>query len=192
MNQNDPDGELNVRSERYILAHTRCRCGSCRAETDIVALALPPGHESLTLDFQADGDTSAGHAGASAECNGDGPAGYAGDESGEYVWESAASAVFLFYVESLPASVHGRLSAISRGYRRAVGESAAYYANHCEACGRMFDDQELFCEPEGAFLPTNAADAAAIRLTAIDEPIGARAAGYAVAPQSFEFMSAGG
>jgi hypothetical protein len=170
MIQEDAKGGENVRSERYILAHTRRRCEYCGAETNIVALALPPRHESLTLDWMADRD-----------------------ESADYVWESAASCAFLFYVESLPVSVQRRLSAISSGYRHAFCETTlgSYWANHCEACGRMLDEHELFCEPEGAFVPTSAIAAAAIRLIQVDEPIGARVAGYAVEPQFLEFMSAG-
>ncbi len=50
----------------------------------------------------------------------------------------------------------------------------------------MLDDHDLFCEPEGAFLPTSHARAAAIQLLRIDEPLEAAAAGYACDPQFFE------
>ncbi len=50
----------------------------------------------------------------------------------------------------------------------------------------MLDDHDLFCEPEGAFLPTSQAQAAAIQLVRIDEPLEAAAAGYACDPQFFE------
>jgi hypothetical protein len=172
MTQNDEeeDDDVTVRSQRYILAQRRCHCKWCRNETSVVALALPPGHESLTTDWNP--------------CH---------DELVEYVWERATSTALLFYVESLPRSVHERLARVAPGYRFAFSESTqgSYFANHCGACGKMFDDHDLFCEPEGAFQPMDAADAAAIKLIAIDEPMEARAAGYEIAPPFLEFVSTG-
>jgi hypothetical protein len=189
MSQDDRGDGSNLRSERYILARTRCRCGSCRAETRVVALVLPPGHELLTLDVSEARAESAGRDGAQTERHGEGSV--ERWASSEHLWERAPSPAFLFHVESLPASVRDRLAAALPGYRHTTCGAMSYYANHCEACGRTFDDQELFCEPEGAFQPVNEIAAAAIVLTAIEEPVSARAAGYSVAPQFFEFMSTG-
>jgi hypothetical protein len=161
-------GDVNVRSDRYLIALAKGRCGPCGAPIDLVALALPPGHESRTLD-----------------CIG------GEEEPLDTVWETAASSAFLFYVGHLPPSVARRLNTISVSYRHAFSQATqgSYWANHCEACGALIDDHDLFCEPEGAFLPTSAASAASIRLIAIDEPIEAGAAGYAFEPQFFEFMA---
>jgi hypothetical protein len=166
----DSNGDVNVRSARYLIAHAKGRCGRCRAHIDLVALVLPPGHESLVLD-----DEAAEH------------------ESGEMVWVTAAGSAFLFYVGHLPPSVEGRLTAVSGSYRHAFSGATqgSYWANHCNACGALIEDHDLFCEPEGAFLPTSAASAASIRLIAIDEPIEAAAAGYAFDPQFFESIEAG-
>jgi hypothetical protein len=188
----DFDGEPNLRSERYFIAHAKLRCGSCGAATGVVAVALPAGHESSVLDWPD--EPPAEH--DEALCvQGDGTAEFVGqedvgDESGEASWEKAAGAAFLFYLDALPASVLHRLAGISAGYRRVAG-SMRYYANHCETCGAMFDDEELFCEPGGPFSPTAEADARAIALTEVDEPIRARAGGYAIAPQFFEFIATG-
>lgn len=170
MMQHDSNGDVNVRSDRYLIAHADGRCGRCEAHVDLVALVLPPGHESLTLDCGA-GE----------------------DEPVDTVWETAAGSAFLFYVSHLPPSVERRLAAISGSYRHAFSDAAlgSYWANHCQACGALIDDHDLFCEPEGAFLPTSAASAATVRLIAIDEPIEAGAGGYAFEPQFFEFMDAG-
>ena len=64
----------------------------------------------------------------------------------------------------------------------------SYWANHCEHCGSLQEDHDLFCEPEGAFLPVDAAWASAIELTRIDEPFAAAAAGYAYEPEYLEHM----
>jgi hypothetical protein len=189
MSQRDFDGEPNLRSERYFIAHAKLRCGSCRAETGVVAVGLPAGHESLVSDWPderpAEHDEPVGLGDGTAEFVGQGDV---GDGSGEAIWENADGAAFLFHLDALPASVLHRLAGTSPGYRRAVAESMRYYANHCETCGAMFEDEELFCEPGGAFSPTTEADAGAVALTVVDEPIQARAGGYAIAPQFFELI----
>jgi hypothetical protein len=58
----------------------------------------------------------------------------------------------------------------------------SYWANHCERCGALQEDHELFCEPEGAFLPTSPAAAATIELLSVHECLEAGAAGYAIDP----------
>lgn len=161
--------DLNVRSDSYWIAHTVGECSRCCAATRIVALALPPGHESLTLEWATDRH----------ECVG-------------YVWESVASRAFLFYVEHLSESVQRRLREFSRSYRRARGTDTfgPYWANHCEHCGTVMDDHHLFCEPGGAFLPATPENARAVKLARIAESLEAGAVGYACEPHFFESMIA--
>jgi hypothetical protein len=134
--------------------------------TRLVALALPPSHESLSL----------------AEDDEDGPV----SDS----WDEVPWSALLFYVGYLPEGVQQRVQAFSETYRPAVGPAAqgSYWANHCEHCGSLQEDHDLFCEPAGAFLPVDAASASAIELTRIDEPFAAAAAGYACAPEYLEHM----
>jgi len=161
--------EINVRSDGYLVARATGTCWSCGAATRVFALALPPGHEALAMDADADAD-------ADAETR---PTG---------VWDAAIRTALLFYVALLPDAVQRRLREFSSLYRVARGAATpgSYWANHCESCGSMLDDHDLFCEPEGAFLPTSQAQAAAIQLVRIDEPLEAAAAGYACDPQFFE------
>jgi hypothetical protein len=49
----------------------------------------------------------------------------------------------------------------------------------------VFDDQELFCEPGGAFLPTSESAAGLIDLLPIDLAFEAVAGGYAHEPSFF-------
>jgi hypothetical protein len=170
MTEESASVEVNVRSDRYLIAHARGRCGRCGVENPLVGLVLPPGHETLALDCA---DVAV--------------------EAFDPVWEPAESSAFLFYVERLPISARHRLGAISGSFRHAFSEATlgCYWANHCTACGAVIDDHDLYCEPEGAFVPTSAAAAGSISLVAIDEPIEAGAAGYAVEPQFFEFMTRG-
>lgn len=160
--------DINVRSGSYFIAHAAGKCGRCRAGTRFVALALPPRHQSLTLDWDVQKD-----------------------EFVAYTWETAESSAFLFYVEYLPPQVQQRLQAVSECYRFAFSErtQASYWANHCPSCGALVEDHDLFCEPDGAFLPTTAAGAAAVTLVRIDEVLEAGAIGYACEPQFLESMA---
>jgi len=165
MSQRDQRGDINIRSPAYLVGRTAGTCEYCRGSTRLLALALPPSHETLHV--------------------------YANGESEDLcvdVWQVASVNAFIFHVEYLPEAIGGRLSQLSQFYRFARGEGAmnSYWANHCEHCAALFDDYELFCEPDGAFMPTNEADASAIELSQIDEPFEAAAAGYAYEP---EFLS---
>lgn len=162
--------DVNIRSQRFFLARTTATCGRCSGRTSMFAFAVPPGHEVLELD------------GAAAE------------ELSMDSWRIAACNAFLFYVAFLPAGIRERLGQGMRSYRLDTtheGTSSRYWANHCEQCGAQLDDQELFCEPEGAFLPTSESDAGLIQLLAIEKPFEAAAAGYAPDPQFFGAMSKG-
>jgi hypothetical protein len=159
---------INVRSGSYWIAHATGECGRCRAGTRLVALALPPDHQSLELDWDAEED-----------------------ESVAYNWESAEYSAFLFYVEYLPEEIGRRLQAVSEGYRFAFSERtlSSYWANHCAACGALIEDHDLFCEPDGAFMPTTAVSAAAVTLERVDQALQARAVGYACDPQFLGSMT---
>jgi hypothetical protein len=165
----DPDSNptINVRSDSYWIAHATGECGRCRAGTRLVALALPPSHQSLALDWDVQKDELiARH------------------------WETAQWSAFLFYVEYLPEEVRRRLQGLSQGYRFAFSErtQASYWANHCAECGALMEDHDLFCEPDGAFMPSTAANAAAVTLARVDEALQAGAAGYAYDPQFLDSM----
>jgi hypothetical protein len=160
---------INIRSSRYWIARTTGECDLCRAETRLVALALPPNHLSLELDRDIEAD-----------------------EFAAYSWETVEWSAFLFYVEYLPERVRRRLQAVSKGYRFAFSERTlgSYWANHCAACGALMEDHDLFCEPDGGFLPTTAVSAAAITLERVNEALEAGAAGYACDPEFLDSMVA--
>jgi hypothetical protein len=168
MVDSDSKANINVRSASYWIAHATGECDGCRAETRCVALALPPSHQSLALDCDVQKD-----------------------ELVAYNWETAEWSAFLFYVEYLPDEVRRRLQAASEGYRLAFSErtQGSYWANHCAACGALIEDHDLFCEPDGAFLPTTAESAAAVTLEHVGESLEAGAVGYAGDPQFLDSMA---
>jgi hypothetical protein len=164
--ENGGPDRVNVRSKDYLIARAAGPCAYCGARTRLVALVLPRAHEVLSLAED--------------------------DEDGLLLdsWDQVPWSAFLFYVGYLPDDVQQRMQAASKTYRPAASPAAqaSYWANHCEHCGSLQEDHDLFCEPEGAFLPVDAASASAIELTRIDEPFAAAAAGYAREPEYLEHM----
>ena len=182
--------EINIRSPRYYIARTVSTCWHCGSPTALVAIAVPPGHETLDVDDDASDerpDDETQH-----------------HEHPAATWSVADHNAFLFYVDSLPGAVQKRINHYQPAYRpidadaataapatAAGGGAGSYWANHCERCGCQLDDHELFCEPDGAFLPTSASAAAAIRLVLVDEPFETSAAGYSYEPPLFDAMFRG-
>jgi hypothetical protein len=164
--QNGNPDSVNVRSKDYLIARTAGQCAYCGLRTPLVALVVPPSHETLSLATE--------------------------DEHGPLPdsWDQVPWSAFLFYVGYLPDGVQRRVQTSSKTYRLAVSPAGqgSYWANHCGHCGSLQEDHDLFCEPEGAFLPVDAASASAIELTRIDEPFAAAAAGYACEPEYLEHM----
>jgi hypothetical protein len=181
---------VNFRSPNYMVAYTQGICAQCGASTPLVALALPPGHEVHDVE---------------------GGEGVKGVEGGEGVWSVASGRAFLFFVECIPETVLHRMRAVAPAYRlsrpaeaappdagaappdagAAPADDAPHWANHCETCGRAFDDDELFGEPGGGFVPTSEAEARLIQLVRVDAALEAGAGGYAYEPQYVDCMPRG-
>jgi hypothetical protein len=121
---------VNVRSSSYWIARATGQCNRCRAETRFVALALPPNHQSLELDWDIEAD-----------------------EFVAYNWQTAEWSAFLFYVEYLPEKVRRRLQAVSKGYRLGFSErtQGSYWANHCATCGALIEATTFFASPTAPF-----------------------------------------
>lgn len=158
--------DVNIRSPRFLLARTIGTCPHCLSPTPLVGLALPPGHMVLELDHEARDDAQAIDA-----------------------WRIASGSAFIFEVEFIPAAVHSRIGQVT-GLFRPGGTAGAHacWVNHCERCAGLLDDNDLFCEPDGAFSPTNDATASLIQLVSVDEAFEAVAAGYAYEPAYFGAM----
>lgn len=160
---------VNNRSQTYCIAYAMQRCGSCARLTPVVAVVLPPGHETLGIDADAENETAAPD-----------------------VWETAEAGAFLFFIEYLPDAVETRLHGFSQHYHRGQGQGeSSYWTNHCSFCGAQQDDSELYCEPEGAFAPISEEAAALIRIHEVSETFEAQAVGYACAPELFDHAPIG-
>jgi hypothetical protein len=101
-------------------------------------------------------------------------------------WQPADVSAFLFYVTELPEGVRRRLTQACSFFRltRDPESSNPYWANHCEHCDELFNDDELHCEP-GGFMPGHADEAQTISLIEVRQAFRAVAAGYAVDPEFF-------
>jgi hypothetical protein len=151
--------DSNVRSQGYLIARAHRQCGQCGRATGVLAVALPPGHET------ADCDTEDG------------------------AWQRADAPAFLFFVSWLPDEVLRRLLPHALYRRTQRDEtSLSYWANHCEHCGSAQSDEALHCEP-GVFMPGSQAEAGQIHMVKVDEAFEAAAAGYALDPEFIQWPS---
>jgi len=157
---------INNRAPSYFIACGLQRCGHCRKLTPVVGLVLPAGHETLEVDA----DVALGALANDA-------------------WETAEVGAILFDVEYLPEAVENRLRQLSQHYRADRGEATERlsWTNHCAFCGAPQADVELYCEPEGAFMPISPEAAAKIQLYEVREAFEAQSAGYAYAPEFLEY-----
>jgi hypothetical protein len=104
-------------------------------------------------------------------------------------WRIAPQHAILFLIEFLPADVLDRLAAETSSYRFGrPNPPESGLVNHCTSCDSLQGDHELFCEPEGAFVPTSASSAGTIQLLRVDLPFEAAAGGYAYEPAFFDSM----
>lgn len=149
----------NIRSQDYYVARTDGRCRHCGSSTQLLALALPRNHETLDAD-----DPSA--------------------------WRAAGANAFIFEIEQLPNGVQRRLRRLSECFRlaHAAAMQVRTWSNHCDHCSVLLEDNDLHCEFDGAFVPSSKTAAANIQLLRIPEPFEAVAAGYAFAPEFFQFI----
>jgi hypothetical protein len=160
-----PNG-VNNRSQSYFIACALQRCECCHKLTPVVGLVLPSGHETLQIDPDSVSDATAAD-----------------------IWEAAVGGAILFDIEFLPGTVQNRLRQLSQHYRTAVSEASGRlnWMNHCSFCGKQQADFDVYCEPEGAFMPISAEAAKKIWLHQVREPFAAQAAGYAYAPEFLEY-----
>jgi hypothetical protein len=150
----------NIRSPGYFVARASASCGHCGRLTGVLALALPPDHETLDVD------------------------------SDDGTWQPTGVCAFIFYATSLPEAVLRRLSPPASLFRLTSDAEAgnSYWANHCGRCGLALEDAELHCEP-GVFMPVSEQEAAGIQVLYVDEAFEAAAAGYAPDPAFIRWPS---
>jgi hypothetical protein len=155
---------MYVRSDQFLIARTTIACPTCARATEVIALVLPPGHETEESDET--------------------------DDVAEPRWMTASHAAFLFLVDKVSPGVEAWLHEAAKHYGvDGTGAGLSGMRNHCTECGSTISDHDLFNEPGHAFLPANSTQARAVSLAPVDRPIAATADGYAHEPEFFEFMT---
>jgi hypothetical protein len=147
----------NVRSAHYFIAQLTVDCWFCGNPTRVAALALPPGHE--VLEEPAGSDTGG--------------------------WQVMDGYALVFDLVAIPERGLQHLVECAPGFQQApCNEPAApSYANYCEHCAQLLDDQDLHCEPGHTFAPMTAAEGEKIQCYPIHESLEVSAAGYAFEPE---------
>jgi hypothetical protein len=158
MSSSAPLQEINIRSASFLIARRLGVCTRCGESISLIAVVLPPGHQ--TLDPDADGWETAVLSAFAFYVD------YLPDKVGRRLQLFSPSYRLAYSDETLDT----------------------YWANHCERCAALQSDHELFCEPGGVYAPISESEAAAIELTVIEAPFEASAAGYAYQPEFIEFM----
>lgn len=134
-----------VRSNRYFIAQSACRCWNCREKTKVFGFILPSGHETFEPY-----------------------------EDGRGEWHRHDDLTIVYYVTDLFPSVASRINSFSKRYRLDFSKTtqSSYWMNHCEYCGAKQGDFHMYCEPGGAFSPTDEHSASGIVLHEFAEPFG--------------------
>ena len=142
----------NVRSDNFVLLGARAECPHCGSATKVVALGVAREHQWR-------------------------------DEDSANSWYRATTPAVLFHISYLAPAPSAAIAARCPGFRPLAGGAAqdTLWCNHCASCQRPLPDDELHCEPGGAFMPLNAA-AGGFELELIRIPLAAQAGGYAPEP----------
>lgn len=148
----EPTSEANVRAEHYSIVRAPGVCPRCGCRNELTALMVPPGH--AVRDLEA--------------CSAVRSAG----------WEIVPCSAFLFHLERLAPAVEQRLC--SRSARR--GSMLRDRINRCTRCEHVWPEEELFCEPGGAFLPQSEAEAQRLAFHPVAEPLWGSVGGHAPDP----------
>ena len=146
------DSLANVRSDRFVLLGARAHCPHCGSNTRVVALGVPRAHQWR-------------------------------DEDSANSWYQATAPAVLFHISYLAPAPSAAIVARAAGYKPLVTGAAedTLWCNHCASCQRPLSDDELHCEPGGAFMPLSSAGVR-FELELIRIPFTAQAGGYAPEP----------
>lgn len=166
MSNNMHEVRFNMRAAGYFVAQAIAACARCRQATRLIALGLPAHHEVLEPDDVPD------------------------DADAMDAWVRADHPALLFQIAHLSENVRMQVAGIQPAYSPKISAAGgeSWWTNHCEHCGSPFDDQDLFCEPGGAFFPVSDAEARLIQVLTRDEAIEVDASGYAPEPAFYHSM----
>ena len=143
----DPSHEYTVRAPHYAILESSQTCWKCHGSTPVFGFILPPGHEALWVDDDAELDE----------------------------WESVdGSSSLVSSIARMHPDVFASIQALTSRYGLSRSNAGGrYFMNFCVHCNAKQGDFFLYSEPGGAFFPMTQADADAIRATLVDRPFSA-------------------
>jgi hypothetical protein len=103
------------------------------------------------------------------------------DEDTPNCWYRATGPAVLFNLSHLGAALFAAIEEQCRSFRPMDGQANALWLNHCAECDRPLSDDELHCEPGGAFMPLGT-EAARFDLRHVPVVFSGLAGGYAPEP----------
>lgn len=139
------NSDIGLRSISYYIAQCSKPCWKCGEETRIFGFLLPAGVEVLEPDDEVEG---------------------------REIWVTNDDPIFVHYVTDILDSTIARMKSFSASFRLDFSNTTqdSYWMNHCDHCGMKQGDFQIYCEPDGAFLPMDEEAASQIVLHHIDEP----------------------
>lgn len=156
---------INIRAARYFIAESAKACWKCGGSTRVYGFLLPAGHETVN-DAGSD------------------------DDAVTVEWVAIDEPTIIHYVDCLPIAVQSRIATLTHHYRLDFSQTtqSSYWMNHCEHCGMKQGDFEMYCEPQGAFLPLYKYEAEQITVHLVHEPFEASCGGFSYGIEWFEYM----
>lgn len=147
----------NLRSAFYFIAQSSQQCWRCGKLTTVYGVVLP--NVSECVEFYDD----------------------------QPEWVSHNVPLVPFHITYLPGQIIRSIQSHAPNYKKAFSKTFGgnYWANHCNSCGVIQGDFNMYSEPEGAFAPFNQTQAEKIMLHHVNAPFTADAAGYQIDPEFF-------
>jgi hypothetical protein len=139
------EANITVRARSHFIARSATKCWACNKLTSVYGFVLPSGHEILEFGEEEDAPD---------------------------IWCRYDEPAIVYYISNLQQAVVDRIRSFTKRYRVAYSKTtrSSYWMNHCEHCGMKQGDFEMYCEPGGAFYPTDDTEASAIILNKFAEP----------------------
>jgi hypothetical protein len=104
-------------------------------------------------------------------------------------WYRASGPAVLFNLSRLGQASSAAIEEHSRGFRPTDAQATALWRNHCAGCNRPLSDDQLHCEPGGAFMPLGP-EAARFEMRHVPVAFSGLAGGYAPEPPFYPQLPA--
>jgi hypothetical protein len=151
----------NIRASHYFVLQAHCPCKTCKQDTQVIALALPPQHQCLESDVLQQEDD---------DFTGLGAAEFHDWLFAPEQWYDIAGPAIIMTVAALCDTVTATLQAHYPNYSLSGEGNNRHWQNHCQHCGADIRDGDLHAHTTSVFSPKDPEAAALIRIQRINAP----------------------